>query len=89
MFGEIGGREFYFWARHDEWHCEVSDVDGRLPSDGRAGLDGFIRNGKYSTPSYMPLREALTIIARCMNEYLDASTDGSAVDNQTISDDNS
>lgn len=88
-FGEIGGREFYFRARHDEWSCEVSDSDGRLPSDGGVGFDGFIRNGKYANASYMPLRDALKIIDRCMGEYFDTSTKDSSVDNQTISDNNS
>lgn len=88
-YGEIRGREFYFRARHDEWHFEVSDADGQLPSDGQAALDGFIRNGEYPNASYMPLREALKIIDRCMNEYIDTSTNDSALDNQTITDDNS
>ncbi|MBL8820347.1 MAG: hypothetical protein JNL58_30265 [Planctomyces sp.] len=88
-FGEIGGREFYFRARHGEWHCEVSDANGQFPSDGGAGCDGFIRDGKYTNASYMPLREALKIIDRCMTEYFDTSTDSSALNNHSISDDNS
>jgi len=79
-FGEIGGREFFFRARHAEWSCEVSDAAGELPSDGRAGSDGFIRNGKYSNASYMPLRAALKIIDYCMVEYFESSTNNSALD---------
>ena len=68
-FGEVGGREFYFRARGDQWSCEVSDGHGQLPSDGRASSDGFIREGKHPNAGYMPLRTALKIIARCMHEY--------------------
>ena len=68
-FGEVGGREFYFRARNNEWSCELSDGQGQLPSDGQASSDGFIRKGKYSNAGYMPLRDALKIIDRCMHEY--------------------
>ncbi len=74
-FGEIGGREFYFRARHDEWSCEVSDAYGRLPSDGQAESNGFIRTGKYPGASYMPLREALKTIDRCIAAYLSLPND--------------
>lgn len=73
-FGEVGDRDFYFRARHSEWSCEVSDSNGRLPSDGGAAEDGFIREGTYANASYMPLRAALKIIDRCMSEYFDLNT---------------
>lgn len=73
-FGEVDGREFYFRARHNEWSCEVSDGAGQLPSDGQAADDGFIRKGKYTNASYMPLRDALKIIDRCMRNYFKTDT---------------
>ena len=73
-FGEVGDREFYLLARYDQWSCEVSDSNGQLPSDGQAGADGFIWDGKYTNASYMPLRDALKIIDGCMPEYFNAAT---------------
>jgi hypothetical protein len=74
--GEVGTREFYFRARHTDWSCEVSDSSGELPSDGRATSDAFIREGKCPNASYMPLREALKVIDRCMSEYFAATESG-------------
>lgn len=74
-FGEIGGREFCFRARRNEWSCEVSDADGQLRSYGRAGPDGFIRRGEYANASCLSLREALKIIDRCMQGYLNSSAE--------------
>lgn len=65
--GNVGEREFYFRSRHNEWSCEVSNINQQLPSDGQAP-DGFIRKGQHSNASYMALREAIRIIDACMTE---------------------
>ena len=69
-FGTVLGRELYFRARHDGWGFDVADRDGNLPSDGYRDSDGFYREGGYPDAGWMPLREAVKIIARCLREYV-------------------
>jgi hypothetical protein len=64
------GRDLYFRARHDSWSFDVADRAGNLPSDGSRDSDGFHREGDYPEAGWMPLREAVKIIARCLREYV-------------------
>jgi hypothetical protein len=48
----------------------VADHAGNLPSDGCRDSDGFSREGGYPNAGWMPLREAVKIIARCLREYV-------------------
>ena len=73
-FGTVLSRELYFRARHEGWSFEVSDHAGNLPSDGYRDSDGFYREGSYSQAGWMPLGEAVKIIARCLREYVGDTT---------------
>ena len=68
-FGAVLGRELYFRAKYESWSFEVSDHAGRLPSDGYRNADGFYREGAYPDAGWMPLREAVKIIRRCLREF--------------------
>jgi hypothetical protein len=68
-FGSVLGRELYFRARHGEWSFDVADSEGRLPSDGYRDSDGFYREGIDPHNGYMPLSEAVAVIAACLREY--------------------
>lgn len=68
-FGTAGGRDLYFRARHDAWTFDVADIAGNLPSDGYAESDGFYREGDYPNAGWMPLRDAVALIGRCLQEY--------------------
>jgi hypothetical protein len=72
-FGAVLGRELYFRARHDSWSFDVADHAGELPSDGFAAPDGFYREGEYPNASWMPHREAVKIIVRCLREFTGVS----------------
>lgn len=72
-FGEVLGRELYFRARHGGWSFEVADRAGKLPSDGFRDSDGFFREGNHPNACWMPLHEAVKIIARCLGEYTGVS----------------
>lgn len=67
--GTILGRDLYFRAKHDGWSFDVADNAGNLPSDGYQDSDGFYREAAYPNASWMPHREAVTIIERCLREY--------------------
>ena len=62
-FGTVLGRELYFRARHEGWSFDVADHAGNLPSDGYRDSDGSYREGRYPNAGWMPLREAVKIIA--------------------------
>ena len=68
-FGTVGGRDLYFRARHGEWWCEIADSNGNLPSDGYFSSDGFYREGLDPHNGYMPLPDAVVIIANFLKEY--------------------
>ena len=68
-FGTVLGRDLYFRARHNGWSFDVADQAGNLPSDGYRGSDGFYREGDYPNAGWMPLEEAVAIIARCLREF--------------------
>jgi hypothetical protein len=68
-FGTVRGRDLYFRARHGQWSFEVADSTGNLPSDGHRHSDGFCREGDDPHHGYMPLREAVDVIASCLREY--------------------
>ena len=68
-FGTVLGRELYFRARNDGWSFDVADHQGNLSSDGSWDSDGFYREGQYPNANWMPLAEAVKIIARCLREY--------------------
>lgn len=68
-FGTVLGRELYFRARHGAWSFEVADSEGNLPSDGHFESDGFYREGIDPHQGYMPLSEAVEIVATCLREY--------------------
>ena len=61
--------ELYFRAHHQGWSFDVADSAGHLPSDGYRDSDGFYREGKHPNASWMPLGEAVALIARCLREY--------------------
>jgi hypothetical protein len=67
--GSARGRDLYFRARHDGWSFDVADHAGNFPSDGFPDSDGFYRQGKYPNAGWMPHREAVAIIERCLLEY--------------------
>ena len=67
--GSVGGREFYFRARHTEWTFEVATESGALPSD--IGVEPvFDRSGAHENASWMSLEEAIAIIKRCALEFV-------------------
>jgi hypothetical protein len=68
-FGTVIGRELYFRARHGGWSFDVADSDGRLPSDGYQHSDGFFRQGEYNNAGWMPHREVVRLMERCLGEY--------------------
>lgn len=68
--GTVRGRDLYFRARHGEWSFEVADSIGHLPSDGFQDSDGFHREGIDPNDGFMPLSEAVKLIAECLRVYL-------------------
>jgi hypothetical protein len=68
-FGTVRGRDLYFRARHGAWSFDVADTAGNLPSDGYFNSDGFYREGIYPHNGYMPLPEAIAVVAGCLREY--------------------
>jgi hypothetical protein len=73
-FGTVLDRELYFRARHEDWSFDVADRAGNLPSDGYRASDGFYCEGKYSNAGWMPLRDAVKIIAKCLREFTGVET---------------
>jgi hypothetical protein len=69
-FGAVRGRDLYFRARHGKWSFDVADSAGNLPSDGYFDSDGFYREGIDPHHGYMPLEEAVAVIAECLREYI-------------------
>ena len=68
-FGTVRGRDLYFRARHGVWSFDVTDSNGNLPSDGYRYADGFYREGVDPHNGYMPLPDAVAVIAECLREY--------------------
>jgi hypothetical protein len=68
-FGTVLDRDLYFRARNEGWSFDVADYAGNLPSDGYHDSDGFYREDRYPRASWMPLRDAVKIIIRCLEEY--------------------
>ncbi len=68
-FGTVRGRDLYFRARHGKWSFDVADSAGNLPSDGNFESDGFYREGIDPYNGYMPLPEAVAVVAECLREY--------------------
>ena len=66
--GELAGVEIYFRAKNQEWIFDIANRDGKLPSDGYSG--GFFKKEKYDNASSMTLNEAVIIIRKCIDEYL-------------------
>jgi hypothetical protein len=71
--GTVRGRDLYFRARHGSWSFDVADSRGNLPSDGFSESDGFYREGVDPHYGYMPLPEAVEVIADCLREYTGAN----------------
>ncbi|MDB5310752.1 MAG: hypothetical protein JWO38_4954 [Gemmataceae bacterium] len=67
-FGTARGRDLCFRARQGEWSFDVADGAGHLPSDGFRDSDGFYREGIDPHNGYMPLPEAVAVIAECLRE---------------------
>lgn len=65
--GTVGGREFYFRSRHDEWTAEVGNAVGGLPSDGFSG--GFYRHGFDKNASYLSRSRVDYLVERSIEEY--------------------
>lgn len=74
-FGTVRGRDLYFRARHGEWWFEVADAAGRMWSDGYRDSDGYYREGIDPHNGYMPLPEAVAVIAECLREYTGGLTE--------------
>lgn len=72
--GTVRDRDLYFRARNNGWSFDVADRTGNLPSDGYRDSDGFYREGSYPDAGWMPLGDAVEIIARCLREYRDNPT---------------
>lgn len=68
--GTIGGREFYFRARHSNWEFEVADDLGNLPSDA-GGNSVFHVSGRFRLADEMSAGDAVKIIAACARAWLD------------------
>jgi hypothetical protein len=82
-FGTVCGRNLYFRVRRGEWSFDVADSAGNLPSDGYFDSDGFYRQGIDPHHGYMPLSEAVTVIAECLREYADGKAEpGAAPDRE-------
>jgi len=47
----------------------VADHAGHLPSDGYRDSDGFYRESDYPNAGWIPHREAVHIIVRCLREH--------------------
>ena len=78
--GTVGGRPFYFRARHDEWTFGVSAIDGRDPETVDAAVasagEGWFRRGHIgarweSAASHLSVASATAIIHECAAAYLD------------------
>jgi len=74
-FGTVLGRQLYFRGRHAGWSVDAADRAGSLPSDGYRDSDGFYREGDCPNAGWMPLQEAVKIIARCLREYVETARD--------------
>ena len=73
-FGTVLGRDLYLRARHDGWSFDVAYQAGNLPSDGYQNSDGFYREGESPNAGWMPLEEAVAIIAQCLREFTGCRT---------------
>jgi hypothetical protein len=80
--GTVCGRDLYFRARHDGWTFDVADHAGNLPSDDFRGSDGFYREGEYPNAGWMPHREAVAIIEKCLREYTAGRAEPAAAPNR-------
>lgn len=80
-FGTVRGRDLYFRARHGAWSFDVADSAGHLPSDGYFDSDGFYREGIDPHNGYMPLPEAIAVVADCLREYARAGAELGATAN--------
>lgn len=67
--GTVLDREMYFRARGEGWSFDVADSSGNLPSDGYRDSDGFYQEGEHPNASWMPLREAIKIVRKCLREF--------------------
>lgn len=66
--GSVNGMQFYFRARHKQWQFSVGDD----PVGAMLGCsEGFVRRGPYEKAGYMPEQDALDIIRRCAQEYVE------------------
>jgi hypothetical protein len=71
--GTVGGREFYFRARHSAWEFEVANEQGDLPSDVGESLV-YHRRGEYMNAGFMSKETAVFLIEKCAQEYLESDT---------------
>jgi hypothetical protein len=68
-FGTVRGRDLFFHARHGIWFFEVADSAGNMPSDGYRESDGFYLEGIDTYSGYVPLPEAVAVVAECLRTY--------------------
>jgi hypothetical protein len=74
--GTVGGRLFFFHARHDEWTFSVAEWRADDPAALTAAEErhrGWFRSGRVAereAASYLPLSEASAIIHDCAAAYL-------------------
>jgi hypothetical protein len=72
--GTVGGRPFYFRARHDEGSFAVAEVDGVDPADFEASEPGraWVRSGRFAergAGSHLSAAAADALIQACAAAY--------------------
>ena len=67
--GTIGGRGFYFIAKHSNWTFEVADDLGDFPSD-TGGNPVFTIEARYAHAGEMSEDEVKRIIEGCASAFI-------------------
>jgi hypothetical protein len=79
--GDVGGRPFYFRARHDEWSFAVAERAGVDPAtvgpEAEAAGDGYYVEGRRGQPwehrtSFLAAEQVGELIRRCVRRYAKA-----------------
>ena len=74
-YGKIDGYPWYFRARHDFWHMEITDVKDMEPEDlpivgdAYSGWEISENWGKGHEASYMPESVALALIESVVEKF--------------------
>jgi len=67
--GKVHGRDFYFHAKHSQWHFEVADDLGNLPSD-KGNEAVFTLKSRRKFAGEMAPAEAILIIKECSKLFV-------------------